>query len=459
MKDQSKMPLVEQLDAHARSCPISLHVPGHKGGAIYPDVWQKLLKWDVTEISGMDDLHHAEDVIKEAEELLAQCYGVKKSHFLVNGTTGGSLAVIMTILRRGEKVLVPKDAHKSILHGIELAGGVPIFLTPETHEEIGVANGVSPELVEETLHKYPDVKLCIFTYPSYYGTIFNLQKCVQIAHDFRAVVFVDEAHGAHFLTSSEFPKSAVELGADIVVQSAHKTLPALTMGSYLHIVHDLPVFDKLAYYLQVFQTSSPSYLIMASLDAARKYVATYSDADVEAFWKMRARWIKWLTKNKFDVILPDDPLKIIVRKAGYTGYELQKIFEKSSYFPELADESQLLLILPLIKKGVDFTPISRIHSPEKKATAKNLYETVATEVTELALTYEEMHQQATGFVALDDATDRISAETISLYPPGIPAVVRGERLTEKHIYDLKKIRNHHYQGGEKLAASYIRVFK
>ncbi|PZG33947.1 decarboxylase [Listeria ivanovii] len=459
MWNQSKMPLVERLDAHAKSCPVSLHVPGHKGGAIYPDVWQKLLKWDVTEITGMDDLHHAEDVILEAEMLLADCYGVKKSYFLVNGTSAGNLAVIMTTLRRGEKVLVPRDAHKSILHGIELAGGEPIFLSPQIHEEAGVANGVTPELIVETLHNHPDVKLCIFTYPSYYGTIFNLQKCIQIAQQFGAVVFVDEAHGAHFLTSSEFPKSAVDLGADIVVQSAHKTLPALTMGSYLHIVNDLPIFEKLDYYLQVFQTSSPSYLIMASLDAARKYVATYSEADVEAFWKMRARWIKWLTKNKFDVILPDDPLKIIVRKSGYTGYELQEIFEASSYFPELADEVQLLLILPLIKKGVDFTPISRIRSPEKKAANESPRKKTDFSATELALTYEEMHIRTTDFIRLDDSLGFISAETISLYPPGIPTIIRGERLTEKHVYELKKIQKHHYQGGEKLATNYIRVFR
>lgn len=459
MRDQTKMPLVERLDAHAKSCPISLHVPGHKSGAIYPDAWQKFLKWDVTEITEMDDLHHPEDVILEAEELLAECYGSKKSYFLVNGTSGGNLAVIMATLKRGEKVLVSRDAHKSILHGIELAGGEPIFLTPATNKEVGVASGVTTELLEETLHNHPDVKLCIFTYPSYYGTTFNLQKCIRIAHDFGAVVFVDEAHGAHFLTSSEFPKSAVELGADVVVQSAHKTLPALTMGSYLHVVNDLPVFEKLAYYLQVFQTSSPSYLIMASLDAARKYAATYTAADVEAFWKMRARWIKWLTKNKFEVILPDDPIKIIVRKTGYTGYELQAIFEESSYFPELADESQVLLILPLIKKGIDFTPISRIHSPSKKEIAKEPYEMSAPFASGLALTYEEMHARATEFVLLDEAATRVSAETISLYPPGIPAIIRGESITEKHIRELKNIRTRHYQGGEKLAENYIRVFR
>ncbi|RKA08588.1 Arginine decarboxylase [Listeria monocytogenes] len=345
------------------------------------------------------------------------------------------------------------------MHGIELAGGEPIFLTPATNKEVGVASGVTTELLEETLHNHPDIKLCIFTYPSYYGTTFNLQKCIRIAHDFGAVVFVDEAHGAHFLTSSEFPKSAVELGADVVVQSAHKTLPALTMGSYLHVVNDLPIFEKLPYYLQVFQTSSPSYLIMASLDAARKYAATYTAADVEAFWKMRARWIKWLTKNKFDVILPDDPLKIIVRKTGYTGYELQAIFEESSYFPELADESQVLLILPLIKKGIDFTPISRIHSPVKKEIAKEPYEMSAPFASGLALTYEEMHARATEFVLLDEATTRVSAETISLYPPGIPAIIRGESITEKHIRELKNIRTRHYQGGEKLAENYIRVFR
>lgn len=459
MQNQSKMPLVEQLDAHAQSCPISLHVPGHKGGAISPEVWQKCLKWDVTEITGMDDLHHAEEVILEAELSLAECYGVKKSRFLVNGTSGGSLAVIMTTLRRGEKVLIPRDAHKSILHGIELAGGEPIFLTPQLHQEIGTSNGVTPELVAEALHNHPEVKLCIFTYPSYYGTTFNLQKCIQIAHQFGAIVFVDEAHGAHFLTSSEFPKSAVNLGADIVVQSAHKTLPALTMGSYLHIVHDLPIFDKLDYYLQVFQSSSPSYLIMASLDAVRKYVATYSDADIEAFWKMRAKWLKWLTKNKFELILPDDPLKIIVRKPGYTGYELQEIFEANSYFPELADEKQLLLILPLIKKGMDFTPINRIYSPERKAVATLPYEEGEPGTSKLALVYEKMHDHPTDFVLLDDAIGLISAETISLYPPGIPTIIRGERLTEKHLPELTNLQKHHYQGGEKLATNYIRVFR
>lgn len=148
-----------------------------------------------------------------------------------------------------------------------------------------------------------------------------------------------------------------------------------------------------------------------------------------------------------------------MRKTGYTGYELQAIFEESSYFPELADESQVLLILPLIKKGIDFTPISRIHSPVKKEIAKEPYEMSAPFASGLALTYEEMHARATEFVLLDEATTRVSAETISLYPPGIPAIIRGESITEKHIRELKNIRTRHYQGGEKLAENYIRVFR
>ncbi|WP_099223992.1 aminotransferase class I/II-fold pyridoxal phosphate-dependent enzyme [Listeria costaricensis] len=457
---QKKKPLVERIESHIQLDSVSLHVPGHKNGLLYPASWQPFLKYDLTEITGLDDLYHSEAAIEESRQLLTACYGAEESYFLVNGTTGGNLAMILAAVGRGEKVLVSRDVHKSILHGLELAGAVPIFLTAAVDPEIGVASGVSCDLLEEAFTLHPDIAACIFTYPSYYGTVFDLASCISIAHRYQAVVLVDEAHGAHFAAHPDFPTDALQLGADAVVQSAHKTLPAMTMGSFLHIASSHPRLQEVPRYLQMLQSSSPSYLIMASLDIARHYVANYEAADFETFWEMRANWEASLTASGFEVLTPADPLKLVIRRAGSTGFELLAEFEQNGYFPELADESQALLILPLLKKNDSFPAPSNWQTVAADKKERQEIQPIApAAITELAISYEAMRGLKTEFLPVEAAVGYVAAENVMTYPPGIPELIRGEKITAEHVTVLQAIKTRRYQGGEKLHENKLKVFK
>jgi len=261
--DQNKTPLLDQLIFHHKKNPLSLHVPGHKYGRLLDyskySAYRGILQLDATELSGLDDLHSPEGVILEAEMLLSEAYGTERSYFLVNGSTVGNLAMILAVLQKGDIVLVQRNCHKSVLNGIELAQAKPVFLGPDYDEDWGVTGGVSPEITARALAMYPGAKALIVTYPSYYGMVNDLQRIIKQAHDVNIPVLVDEAHGAHFISGGNFPKSALQFGADIVVQSAHKTLPAMTMGSYLHLNSKRIERDRLEHYLHILQSSSPSY--------------------------------------------------------------------------------------------------------------------------------------------------------------------------------------------------------
>ncbi len=287
--NQENIPLWNQLQKHASHQPLSFHVPGHKNGFLAggegADYFKHILKLDATELSGLDDLHSPEGVILEAQELLAGLHGVSKSFFLVNGSTAGNLAMVLSAAEEKETVLVQRNCHKSILNGITLAKAKPVFLAPEFNEEWGVAGGVALETVKEAIRQYPDAKAIILTYPNYYGMVYDLENIIQCAHDHGIPVLVDEAHGAHLIGGSHFPASAVQLQADLTVQSAHKTLPAMTMGAYLHFNSRFIKEEKVSNYLGILQSSSPSYPIMASLDLARAYLASFSKKDEEALLK------------------------------------------------------------------------------------------------------------------------------------------------------------------------------
>ncbi|MFL6516702.1 MAG: aminotransferase class I/II-fold pyridoxal phosphate-dependent enzyme, partial [Bacillus sp. (in: firmicutes)] len=346
MNNHSEIPLYDALIEHVNKRPVSFHVPGHKYGEIFQldahHYFKEILQIDATELSGLDDLHSPEGAIVEAETLLANLYQARKSYFLVNGSTVGNLAMIMAACEEGKKVLVQRNCHKSILNGLSLAKAVPIFLEPEINQEWKVPTGIDLETVRESIKLYPDAKALILTYPNYYGMGFELQEIINEAHLHHIPVLIDEAHGPHFTLGGPFPPSALQLGADIVVQSAHKILPAMTMGSYLHINSDLINRNKVQEYLAMFQSSSPSYPIMASLDLARSYLGTYNQKDVTFLLNQIKHFKAELAKIPAIKVLDypndnGDPLKITLQsRCGLNGFELQRRLEEVSIFTELA---------------------------------------------------------------------------------------------------------------------------
>lgn len=476
--DQKSTPLFNQLVIHSEKDPDSFHVPGHKNGKINlgreKPYFDSLMKLDVTELSDLDDLHSPEGVIREAENLLADLYKVKKSYFLVNGSTVGNLAMIMATLKPGDIVLVQRNCHKSVFNGIDLAGATPVYLGPEVDEELKIASGVSVDTVKTAINSYPNAKAIIVTYPNYYGVTNDLKEIISISHKNKIPVLVDEAHGAHFIASNKFPPSAVELGADIVVQSAHKTLPALTMGSYLHVNSQYITHDSVSAYLRMLQSSSPSYPIMASLDIARSYLGTYSNVDVISLLQVLSEFRIALSDFNGIKVVPDrreiDPLKISIQSiTSLTGFELQALLEQEGVYTELADPYNVLFVMPLLKKGMSINleqSIEKIHKAllkidKNEMNKHNQFVYSKAKISRPVLNKLQMEQLSTEYISIDQAEGYICAEMLIPYPPGIPLLIQGESVEQEDVIMIRKLleKGARFQGGASLKEGKLKVFK
>lgn len=443
-------PLVERLTQFIQQRPVSFHVPGHKYGQLseLPPILKDALTYDVTELNGLDDLHEPEEVIKEAEQLLAKVYKAETSFFLVNGSTVGNLAMIYATCTNGDTVIVQRNAHKSIFNAIELVGAIPVFLTPEWDPQTNTSGIVSRETIRQALEKYPQCKAVILTYPTYYGITGDiLQQTIQLCHDHHIPVLIDEAHGAHFIAGESFPTSAITLGADVVVHSAHKTLPAMTMASFLHVNSTLVSSEKVKKYLTMLQSSSPSYILMASLDDARSYIESYTEEDEQYFLQMREELIERLaTIQGLHLITTDDPLKLLLRVNNYTGFQLLEALEAQQIYGELADPYQVLFVLPLLKKGqalevkAVYEQIQRavqVLILEKEETVISPIQLPMNQMTQLHYGAKELEKLSTIWCSFENSVGKVSAEMITPYPPGIPLLMAGEKITEATIETIQ----------------------
>ena len=329
------------------------------------------------------------------------------------------------------------------------------------------------------MNDHPGVKAIIVTYPNYYGLGVELSSIIKEAHKRNIIVLVDEAHGAHFAAGPPFPASAVSLGADIVVHSAHKTLPAMTMGSYLHINSNLANLQRVEEYLRILQSSSPSYPIMLSLDLARAYLESYSDKDKEYLIEQIKYFKHYFLQHEELGILESkdtdihDPLKLIIyHKNGLSGYELQRLMEREGVYVELAAEKYVLLILPLLKKGQSFPydeiiqRIERINWGRGKKLEISLLRDLSRDFEQqkestLAISYSAMEKTPRKRISLSDACGSIAAETIIPYPPGIPLIQKGEIITYDMIRTCINLLDQgaKIQGGIYLDQQEIQVFE
>lgn len=443
--------LVQALAQFKEAAPVSFHVPGHKNGMLsnLPADLRSALQYDFTELEGLDDLHEPNGVLKEAQHKLATLYISDKSFFLINGSTVGNLAMIYATCRTGDMVIVQRNAHKSIFHAIELTGAIPIFVSPSWNEETRAAGTLRATQVDKALEVYPEAKAVILTYPTYYGeTGMELEEIIRICHMRNIPVLVDEAHGAHFIVGEPFPRSAMELGADVVVHSAHKTLPAMTMASFLHVRSRLIDFETIAHYLCMLQSSSPSYLLMASLDDARAYAESYTEEDKIKFMKQRYIFIKKLREiPHLQLIEVEDPLKLIVRAEGYSGFYVQKQLEVEGIYAELADPAQVLFVLPLLKVEHDYLfetigekierAFSRLDASMKQAI--HIEPILPEDISKPDYTAGEVRQLETEWVAYETAVGEVAGASIIPYPPGIPLLLGGEMVTKEHIQSLTRL--------------------
>lgn len=472
---KNERPIVQALKRFVANEPLSLHVPGHKNGLLsqLPNEIKRALSYDVTELTGLDDYHQPEEAILHAEQLLAQTYGASRSFFLVNGSTVGNLAMIYATCKYGDTVLVQRNAHKSIFHALQLVGVNPVYIAPKWHEASETAGCIELETLKMAVQRYPHAKAAIFTYPTYYGvTAQDFKEQIKVCHAAGIPVLVDEAHGAHLVVSKQLPYSALELGADVVVQSAHKTLPAMTMASFMHVKSQLVSEEKLNHYLRMLQSSSPSYLLLASLDDARSYVANYTESDFVYLMEKRNHFIEAITSStELEIIEVDDALKLLVRAPGYSGFALKEALEKMHVYIELADAQQVLLILPLLKHG-DSYPFADLRIRMKEALiylkdgeieqkVKPSPQITMTAITLPELSFEEIEQAEKEWVPYMRAIGRVAAATIIPYPPGIPLFVPGEKITVAKLSQLEELLaiGATFQGEHRLLEKLIYVIK
>lgn len=467
--------LYEELKKYGQSDYYPFHMPGHKRnmGAVdggFP------FDMDITEIHGFDNLHHPEGILLSAQERLSSLYGTKESFFCVNGSTGALLSAISATVRKGGHILIARNCHKAVYHGIYLRDLVPTYLYPHSDLKLGINGGISPSHVERCLEEDKKIEAVLLTSPTYDGVVSDIKKIAEIVHRYGIPLIVDEAHGAHFRFSSYFPKSAVDLGADVVIHSFHKTLPSMTQTAVLHLCSDRVDREKIKRFLGIYQTSSPSYVLMASLDACVdklmrqgeemfqefvkhlrsvrgslslfRHIRLVPAAGEEGLFLGRQEEGTRIQTSYFNHAFDFDRSKVILSTlhSSLGGVELKDILrEKYHLEMEMETENYVIAMTAVgdTKEGLERLrdAVSEIDGEEAKK-EPNLRKVHFNEYQcrpqKQMLSISKAMDAPAKRYSLEESVGRISGEFAYLYPPGIPILVPGEQITGLFVRDVKR---------------------
>ena len=455
-----KMPLVEAMLKYKEENIYPFHTPGHKGGRGMESKLRKELgesvKVDVSLMSELDDIHEPETYIKEAQALAAQTYGSDACFWAVNGTSQAIHAMLMTALKPGEKVLLPRNAHRSVAGGLILGGIEATFMQPDYYEAFGINFQVQPQAVEAALDKDASIKAVLLTSPNYYGVAADVEAIAKICHERNVVLLVDEAHGPHLGFSDLLPKSALQCGADACAQSTHKIVGAMTQCSMLHVQGQHLDVTRAADVMSVLTTTSPNYLLMASLDAARAQLQVrgkeMAEDAVLAANKLRAVCSKYAGLKLLSEAdcggLKLDTTKVTVNFAewGYTGIEAGDLFRKAGVAVELVDAQNVLFLVTYADVTSDYEEaLAKIDTVLKNMEANKRDKAQAVEArnvpaTTMAMPLREVFYGEKEALPLEESVGKICGEQVSFYPPGIPVLLPGEIITEEIIAYCKMMK-------------------
>lgn len=485
MRHKGITPLLDAIILNDDKKITPFHMPGHKKGKGVSEKFSKAFKernfsLDLTEIPGLDDLHKASSVIKQAQEQAAKLFGADKTFFLVNGTTVGIHSAIMSVCRDGDKIIMPRDVHRSVLGGCILSGAHPVYLSTVIDPEFIIPYPPSPTEIEEAIKNNPTVKAVFLTYPSYYGISANIKQIVQLVHNKGIPLIVDEAHGAHFKFSSKLPVSALEAGADISIQSTHKTLGALTQASMLHVKSSLVNAEEVSMYLRLLQSTSPSYLLMASLDATTEHLTNFGEELIE-----KTLDTAFMVRDEIDKIpglkclnteisgrneiYSCDPTKLYIssRDIGLTGYELEEILLHDYKIQvELSDRYSVLCMLTFGNTNSDAVKLVEALQDISNKREKQQFEKLEYRITDnilpapkVVISPRKAWLAKRKKVLLKSAIGGISCEMVAPYPPGIPIVCPGEEITSEVLsaIDFFKSCGHSFHGPKDSELKYIEV--
>ena len=439
--------LYDKLIEYNKSDYYGFHMPGHKRNE---KMFGTRLPYgiDITEIDGFDDLHHAETLIKDQEERAARLYKAEETHFLVNGSTVGILSAILGVTNRGNKILVARNCHKSVYNAMELNGLRPIYIYPEYEKDLQINGEVSGEKIEILLNENPDVKAVMIVSPTYDGVLSDVEKIAQIVHKRGIPLIVDEAHGAHFGFHPYFPENSNVKGADIVIHSVHKTLPSLTQTALIHINGEIVDREKVRKYLHMLQSSSPSYILMASIDRCMELLESEGDTLFELYAQridvlrtelQGLKHLEILQTEQFD----RSKFLISVKKTGITSKKLADILLHTYHLQmEMTGGTYVLAMTALGDTKEGFERLKRaLFEIDQSLSDEKQEDYLPVELPKLPLVYtnEEIERKKCGneeLILWKASIGRISTEYAYVYPPGIPLIVPGEQITQEAIQVL-----------------------
>ena len=449
MEKNFSAPIVAAMKKYSADGVLPFHTPGHKQGRGAHELLRELLtaeglRQEVSLMDELDDLHAPHSCIKEAQNLAAKLWHADEAIFFVNGTTAAVQAMIFGTLRAGDLVMIPRNAHRSVIAGLILSGATPIFLPVEFDAEFNLPLNVSVETIERAIKKFPQARAVLLVSPNYYGVAADVAKISQLVHAANMILLVDEAHGAHLTFCDELPPSAMEAGADLAAQSTHKLLGSLTQTSMLLLRKNFSESVRRA--ASLLQTTSPNQILLASLDIARLQMELDGREKISAAVvlarKLRGAIKKIHGLKTFDAVknfsLDATKVTVNVSGLGLTGQEAEEILRHELKVQcELSDAANLLFLITYsdtaetISKLVDALKLLPPRSPKK------IYSTPPPiEISIAELSPRETFYAPVEVVALRKSVGRICAEEITFYPPGIPLLMPGEKISAQVIESI-----------------------
>ncbi len=482
--NQNETPLFDALMEYVDRETIPFHVPGHKKGVGMDLEFKKFIgenpfKIDVTVFKLVDSLHHPTGPIKKAQALAADAYGSDAAFFCIHGTSGAIQAMIMSAVNEGDTILIPRNVHKSVTAGIILSGAKPIYMQPELDRKLGIAHGITADTVENTLKEHPEAKAVLIINPTYYGVAADIKTIAEIVHKHNIPLIVDEAHGPHLGFNEKLPMSAIEAGADICAQSTHKIIGALTQCSLLQVKSKHIDINRVQQVLSLLQTTSPSYILMASLDCARRQIALNGEEllnkaiDLANYVREEINKIPGFYCFGEEIlnnpgVFALDPTKITItcRDLGITGYDLDMILSNKYHIQmELSDLYNVLAVGSFgdTKEAMDklIEALKEISDEYMGKSDKKPDFLDIPPIPELKILPRMAFNSDKVSLPLANSVGKISGEFLMAYPPGIPVLCPGEIITEdiiNYVEELKAV-GLYVQGTEDPKVENIKVVK
>ena len=449
---QSKAPVLEAMTQHLQNRVVPFDVPGHKGGRGNSELTDFLgkscLKADVNSMKPLDNLCHPVSVIKEAQDLAAGAFGAKTAFFIVNGTTGSVQTMIMTACKSGDKIIMPRNVHRSAINALVVNGAVPVYVNPGTNKELGIPLGMSVENVKKAIAENPDAKAVLINNPTYYGVCSDLREIVRIAHENNMLALVDEAHGTHFYFGENMPVSGMAAGADMAAVSMHKTGGSLTQSSILLCGSNINS-DYVRQVINLTQTTSGSYLLISSLDIARKNLALngksifkktvqfaeYARNEINKLGGYYAFGNELCDNNAF-FDFDKTKLSVHTRDIGLAGIEVYDILRDDYGIQiEFGDIGNILAIISAGDRALEIerlisslSEIKRLYSKDKTGMFDHEYIN-----PEVITAPQKAFYSNKKSVPINQSSGMVCGEFVMCYPPGIPILAPGEKITDEII--------------------------